>query len=105
MSSPLTLVLASACAWPLATFACGGPEVTLAAAGDVEVSLAYIDPGVAGFVIVAVLGFISSMGYLARSYLARVKQWLFGHDKSGTDGDADGEVTEERDADSKAENC
>ena len=96
MSSPLLLVLASvgaAWAWPLTAFACSGAEFTSAAAGDVEVLLAYIDPGVAGFVIVAVLGFISSAGYLARSYIARAKRWLFGHSEPGADADADGEAT------------
>ena len=105
MSSPLLLVLASVCAWPLAAFACGDPDVTSAAARDVEVLLAYIDPGVAGFVIVAVLGFISSMGYLARSYIARAKQWLFGRSEVGTDDGADGEATVDGDADSEKENC
>ena len=54
-------------------------------AGDAEFLLAYIDPGVAGFVIVSILGFISSVGYLVRSYLGRVKRRLFGR------GEADAE--------------
>ena len=49
-----------------------------ASAGDADVLRAYIDPGVAGFVIVTVLGFISSIGYWARSHIARVKRRLFG---------------------------
>ena len=95
MSRPLLvmLVLASvgaASAWPLAAFAYKGAEFTSAAAGDVEVLLAYIDPGVAGFVIVAVLGFISSIGYMARSYVGRAKRLLFGGGEAGADGDAEG---------------
>ena len=89
------LVLASigaASAWPLAAFAYKGAEITPAAAGRVEVLLAYIDPGVAGFVIVSVLGFISSIGYMARSYVGRVKRRLFGSGDACADGNADGEA-------------
>ena len=118
MSRPLLvmLVLASvgaASAWPLAAFAYKGAEFTSAAAGDVEVLLAYIDPGVAGFVIVAVLGFISSIGYLARSYVGRAKRWLFGRSEAGADadgeagadGDAEGEAGADGNADDEGANC
>ena len=107
MSRPLLvmLVLASvgaASAWPLAAFAYKGAEFTSAAAGDVEVLLAYIDPGVAGFVIVAVLGFISSIGYMARSYVGRAKRWLFGRSEAGADGNADGEAGADGNAEGEA---
>ncbi len=36
----------------------------------------YIDPGTAGFVVVSVLGFLASIGYLLRDYGARLKQRL-----------------------------
>ena len=45
--------------------------------GPVEVILAYVDPGAAGFVIVTVLGFFAAIGYTARAYLSRMKQVLF----------------------------
>ena len=55
-------------AWPLDVLAYQGTEILQA----------YIGPGVAGFVIVTVLGFISSIGYRARSHIARAKRRLFG---------------------------
>ena len=45
--------------------------------GQIEVTLAYVDPGAAGFVIVTVLGFFAAIGYTARAYLSRMKQVLF----------------------------
>ena len=41
-----------------------------------EVVLAYVDPGSAGFIITVVLGFLASFGYIARSWLRRVKRLL-----------------------------
>ena len=93
---------------PLAVFARQGAEIASAAAGGVEVLWAYIDPGVAGFVIVAILGFLSSIGYLARSYIGRVKRWLFGGSDAdadpGTDGEAGKDVGDDGD-DGKGERC
>ena len=43
----------------------------------VELILAYVDPGAAGFVIVTVLGFFAAIGYTARAYLSRAKQMVF----------------------------
>lgn len=77
--------------WPLATLTHLDAEVTTGTRG-VEVLLAYIDPGVAGFVIVSVLGFISSVGYLARSYVGRVKRRLFGNEESHAASNADDEA-------------
>ena len=110
MSRPLLamLVLASVGAgstWPLTAFAYECAEITSAASGDVEILLAYIDPGMAGFVIVAVLGFISSIGYLARSYVERVKRRLFGRGEADPDGDADGEADSEGNPDGEGTNC
>ena len=67
----------AASAWPLAALAYHGAEASPGAPGSVEVLLAYIDPGAGGFIIVSVLGFISAVGYMARSYLARVKDAVF----------------------------
>ena len=53
---------------------------------------AYIDPGMAGFVIVTVLGFISSIGYMARDYLGRVKRRLFGSGETTSDVGLDDEA-------------
>ena len=83
--------------------ACHGAEFAPSAAGDGELLLAYIDPGVAGFVIVSILGFISSVGYLARSYLARVKRRLFGHEADTEDND--GEAAVKGVDDGEAANC
>ena len=41
---------------------------------EVEVLVAYVDPGAAGFIIVSVLGFISAVGYTARAYVGRLKR-------------------------------
>ena len=59
------------------------------------IMLAYIDPGAGGFIIVSVLGFISAVGYMARSYLARVKDAVFRRRRSaGAASGADGEEDE-----------
>ena len=97
MSKLLVAVLASTSFGAV----CQGAESALSAAADGELLLAYIDPGVAGFVIVSILGFISSVGYLARSYLGKVKRKLFGRgeadaedsdDVAGVKGADDGEA-------------
>ena len=63
--------------WPLAALAYDGAEATAGSSGRFEVLRAYIDPGAGGFIIVTVLGFISAVGYMARSYLARLKAVVF----------------------------
>ena len=87
-----TVSICTASVYPIAALAYDGAEAIPSTAGRVEVLLAYIDPGVAGFVIVSVLGFISSIGYVARSYVGRVKRRLFGSGEACADGNADGEA-------------
>ena len=109
MSRPLAMLilvtLGAVGAWPLDVLACQETETTLAATGDVEMLQAYIDPGVAGFVIVTVLGFISSVGYWARSHIARVKRRLFGPGETAADGGADNEASADGTDDGEGENC
>ena len=99
MSRPLLAILVAVSLGA----ACQGAEFAPSEAEDVEFLLAYIDPGVAGFVIVSILGFISSVGYLARSYLGKVKRKLFGHGE--TDPDEDGETGVKGTDDGEATNC
>ena len=88
---PVLASLGVASEWPSATIVQVAAENSSGAVG-VEVLRAYIDPGVAGFVIVSVLGFISSIGYMTRSYLGRVKRRLFGSGEARADGNADEEA-------------
>lgn len=92
-------------AWPLDAFGCQCAEIASAVTGDIEVLRAYIDPGMAGFVIVTVLGFISSIGYMAREYLGRVKRRLFGSGESTSDVGPDDEVRADGDDDREEEPC
>ncbi len=84
MSRParVTLVFAlsvsAGCAWSLAALLSQGAEATPMEAGGFEILQAYIEPGLAGFVIVTVLGFLSSVGYWARFHIGRMKRRLFG---------------------------
>lgn len=73
----LVAIVAATSVWPLAALAFDGAEAVNGTAGRFEVLLAYIDPGAGGFIIVTVLGFISAAGYMARSYLARLKSMVF----------------------------
>ena len=73
----LTVLLTTASLSPLAVLAYDGAEAMAGAPGRFEVLRAYIDPGAGGFIIVTVLGFISALGYMARSYLARLKAVVF----------------------------
>lgn len=84
------LAFGAACALPPASFPCESAETAIAPSGDVEVLQAYIDPGVAGFVIVTVLGFMSSIGYWARSHIGRMKRRLFGLGEADADDEVDG---------------
>ena len=43
---------------------------------QLEVMMAYVDPGAAGFIIVSVLGFISAVGYTARGYVGKLKRMV-----------------------------
>ena len=65
-------------AWPMPALGYYGHESAPVATYGYEVLAAYIDPGVGGFIIVSVLGFISAAGYMARAYLARIKRAVFG---------------------------
>ena len=62
---------------------------------EVEVLVAYVDPGAAGFIIVSVLGFISAVGYTARAYVGRLKRIVLRrepevHQDESSVADADG---------------
>ena len=62
---------------------------------EVEVMVAYVDPGAAGFIIVSVLGFISAVGYTARAYIVRLKRMVLrgereAHPDDRSVADADG---------------
>lgn len=107
-SRPLAMLvvtaLAAVGAWPPNVLACQGMEPTFAATGYVEILQAYIDPGVAGFVIVTVLGFLSSIGYWARSHIARAKQRLFGPRETTTDVGDDDEASPDG-SDGEGPNC
>ena len=50
----------------------------------VDVVMAYVDPGVAGFVVVSVLGFISAIGYTFRTYIGRLKRFVLGDRQGAT---------------------
>lgn len=101
----LVLSLGADGACPMDDFAYHAAGTASAATGDVEILRAYIDPGVAGFVIVTVLGFISSVGYMAREYLGRAKRRLFGPGETTTDVGADGEASADGSDDDEREHC
>lgn len=88
---------------PIDVIAYQGAATISATTENVEVLQAYIDPGVAGFVIVTVLGFISSIGYWARSHIGRAKRWLFGPGETTTDDAA--EASADGSDDGEGENC
>ena len=92
------MALGAVAAWPLDGFGYQCAEIA-SATGDVGVLRAYIDPGMAGFVIVTVLGLISSIGYMARDYLGRVKRRLFGPGETTSDVGPGDEVRADGDDD------
>lgn len=53
------------------------PSLISLSAVRVILLLAYVDPGSAGFIITTVLGVLAAGGYIARTYLNRLKQWVF----------------------------
>ena len=82
MSRTLLAVLAAvvvvlALAQPHAALAYDG-AVVHTPSGGVDVLMAYVDPGAAGFIIVTVLGFVSAIGYTARAYLGRLRRLVWG---------------------------
>ena len=101
----LVLSLGALGAWPLDASGCQGAETASASTASAEVLRAYIDPGAAGFVIVTVLGFISSVGYWARAHLARAKRRLFGPRDAAADADADDEAGADGNAHGEGGNC
>ena len=48
--------------------------------------LAYVDPGSAGFIVTTVLGVLAAGGYLARTSLNRLKQWVFRRNRKDETG-------------------
>ena len=103
MSRParVTLVFAlsvsAGCAWSLAALLSQGAEATPMEAGGFEILQAYIEPGLAGFVIVTVLGFLSSVGYWARFHIGRMKRRLFGRGEACPVDNVGGEAREDPD--------
>ena len=73
----MTILATGVSFWPLAALAYDGAEATAGTPGGFAILRAYIDPGAGGFIIVTVLGFISAVGYMARSYLSRLKAVVF----------------------------
>ena len=59
-------------------------------AGGVDVLMAYVDPGAAGFIIVTALGFISALGYTARAYLGRLRRIVWGGGQRGRQDESGG---------------
>ena len=55
-----------------------GQSTVTPTADVVDVLKSYVDPGAAGFIIVSVLGFISAIGYMARTYIGRLKRLFCG---------------------------
>ena len=96
MSKPLRSVLLAAVisagfvlAEAVQAYGAAGPMPGAAGpAAPVEVILAYVDPGAAGFIIVSVLGFFAAIGYTARSYLSRMKRMVFRGGPSAPKGEA-----------------
>ena len=76
---PATLAaIAAALVQPDAVLAYDGGAVAHRSSAGVDILMAYVDPGAAGFVIVTVLGFISAIGYTARAYLGRLRRLVPG---------------------------
>ena len=85
LKATLVGLLSALALWPLAITAYEGPGAAPSTPARFAVLLAYIDPGAGGFIIVTVLGFISAVGYMARSYLARLKAMVFKSSASNRD--------------------
>ena len=83
-------------AWPTAAMAYYGYESAPPTPLHLEVLKSYIDPGVGGFIIVTVLGFISAAGYMARTYMARLKRAVFGRGNSDDSRDCENGEGRER---------
>ena len=59
---------------------------------SVDMLLAYVDPGAAGFIIVSVLGFISAAGYILRSYIGRLKRLILGGGRGRGQDESEGGI-------------
>ncbi len=78
LSMLLAAVIVAGAALPeLVTAYDGGGAPAPVPVWTVEVVLAYIDPGSAGFIIVSVLGFLAAAGYTVRAYFSRLKALVF----------------------------
>ena len=82
-------LIAAALIQPHAALAYDG-AVTHRPSGGVDVLMAYVDPGAAGFIIVTVLGFVSAIGYTARAYLGRLRRFVPGGGRRGRPDEGDG---------------
>ena len=83
MSKALPTMLAAAAiaialVLPDAVLAYDGAAAAHRSSAGVDILMAYVDPGAAGFVIVTVLGFLSAIGYTARAYLGRLRRLVPG---------------------------
>ena len=65
--------------------------VTHRPSGGIDVLMAYVDPGAAGFIIVTALGFISAIGYTARAYLGRLRRLVPGGGRRGRQDESGGD--------------
>ena len=74
----LAAAIAAALVLPDAVLAYDGAAAAHRSSTGVDILLAYVDPGAAGFVIVTVLGFLSAIGYTARAYLGRLRRLVPG---------------------------
>ena len=94
MSRALPRILAAAAIavallQPEAALAYDGAATARQASTGVDVLMAYVDPGAAGFVIVTVLGFVSAIGYTARAYLGRLLRLIPGGGRRGRRDESD----------------
>ncbi len=101
LSMLLVAVIVAGAALPeLVTAYDGGGAPAPVPVGTVEVVLAYIDPGAAGFIIVSVLGFLAAAGYIVRAYFSRLKALVF---RSSQNDEADESLDVEEGLDNDAE--
>ena len=82
-------LIAAALVQPDAVMAYDGAAVAHRPSAGVDILLAYVDPGAAGFVIVTVLGFLSAIGYTARAYLGRLRRLVPGGGRRGRREESD----------------
>ncbi len=101
LSMLLAAVIVAGAALPkLVTAYDGGGAPAPVPVGTIEVVLAYIDPGAAGFIIVSVLGFLAAAGYTVRASFSRLKALAF---RGSQNDEADESLDVEEDLDNDAE--